>query len=168
MVPWISARAVGFPVNLGETSMEINHIVVATDLSEEAARPYPDVADIARARGSRVTILHVVEYVEALPHGAPLAPPLPSPDLERRLEEARQKLESQRVDFGDVPVKCDVIAGGNVAKAIAEYAERNHADMIAISTHGRSGFRHFVLGSVAEALLRHSTVPVLVFPLRRK
>src|SRR5690606_15572057 len=123
---------------------------------------------IARARGSRVTILHVVEYVEALPHGAPLAPPLPSPDLERRLAEARQKLESQRVDFGDVPVQCDVIARGNVAEGIAGDAERTRADLVAISSHGRSGCRHFVVGGVAEALLGHSTVPVLVYPLRRK
>ncbi len=146
--------------------MTIDHIVVTTDLSEEAARPFADVAEIARARGSRLTVLHVVDYVEALPRGAALAPPVASPDVERRIEQARKKMEAQKVDFGDVPVKCEVIAGGDIAEAIADYAVNNDADMIAISTHGRTGFRHFVLGSVAEALLRHSTVPVLVFPRR--
>jgi nucleotide-binding universal stress UspA family protein len=36
--------------------------------------------------------------------------------------------------------------------------------LIALSSHGRSGFRRLVMGSVAEAVLRHARVPVLVFP----
>ncbi len=61
-------------------------------------------------------------------------------------------------------VKTHVMAAPNVAEAVADYANENDFDLIAISSHGRSGFRRLILGSVAEAILRHSHVPVLVFP----
>ncbi|MCA9721025.1 MAG: universal stress protein, partial [Gemmatimonadetes bacterium] len=49
-------------------------------------------------------------------------------------------------------------------QAIAEYARTHEVDLIAMSSHGRTGFRHLVLGSVSEAVIRHADRPVLVFP----
>lgn len=51
---------------------------------------------------------------------------------------------------------------------ICQYVERNGIDLVVIATHGRSGLRHVLLGSVAERVVRHATCPVLVvrsFPL---
>jgi nucleotide-binding universal stress UspA family protein len=45
---------------------------------------------------------------------------------------------------------------------ILSYAEKNHVDLIVMSTHGRSGLSHFLFGSVAEKVSRHSRVPVLL------
>lgn len=144
--------------------MEIRHILVATDLSEEALRPFAPVADLARAVGARITLLHVVQDLRAIPHGAPTAPKLEDPALHGKIEEARAQLEQQGSEFGDLPVDRVVISGFDVALTIAEYAADNDVDLVAISTHGRTGFRRLVLGSVAEALLRRTSVPVLVFP----
>lgn len=144
--------------------MKIDHILVTTDLSEEALRPCASIAELARMVDARITLLHVVQDLPGRPHAAPFAPPLSSPGLEKRLEEARGELEEQREAFGDVELKLDVISGDDVAAAVARYAEGFDVDVIAVSTHGRTGFRHLVLGSVAEALLRHSPVPVVVFP----
>jgi len=144
--------------------MEIKHILVTTDLSQEALRPYAPIADLARSVGARITLLHVVPDLRALPHGAPTAPMLEDPGLPGRIEDARAMLDEQCVEFGDIPVNRVVITGADIALTIAEYAEENDVDLIAISTHGRTGFRRLVLGSVAEALLRHAAVPVLVFP----
>jgi nucleotide-binding universal stress UspA family protein len=47
---------------------------------------------------------------------------------------------------------------------VVDYAQQNDVDLIAMSTHGRTGFRHLALGSVAEAIIRHATVPVITFP----
>jgi universal stress protein A len=139
--------------------MKMQHVLVTTDLSSEALRPCRDIAELARSQGARVTLLHVVPDVAAIPYGAPLAPPQSSPQLEARMAEARVQLAEQRGAFGDLPVALDVISGNDTAEAIADYATRNGVDLIALSTHGRTGFRHLVLGSVAEALLRHATVP---------
>jgi universal stress protein A len=144
--------------------MKIDQILVTTDLSEDALRPCEAMADLARSRGAHLTLLHVVEDYVAIPHGAPMAPGQPSPGAKGRIDEAMEELERQRQAFGDLPVKIDVVTGPDTAKAIADYADEHAIDLIAVSTHGRTGFRHLVLGSVAQALLRHARVPVMVFP----
>jgi len=51
---------------------------------------------------------------------------------------------------------------GNAAYEILEYADKNQVDLIIMSTHGKSGISRWVFGSVADRVLRHSPVPVLV------
>lgn len=146
--------------------MNIRHILVATDLSQEAMSCIPDVAGLARTLGARITLLHVMEAFDAIPHGSPLAPPLRLPEDMRSAEEIRAELEERRASYGsDLDIDVAVLTGGDVAKEIANYAEANDMDLIAMTTHGRTGFRRLALGSVAEATIRHSRVPVLVLPL---
>jgi nucleotide-binding universal stress UspA family protein len=144
--------------------MKLDHILITTDLSSEALLPCEPVAELARSSGARITLLHVVTDVPGIPHGAPFAPPMSSPGLEKRVEEARREIATQSGAFGDMAVDLEVISGGDTGEAIADFAERAGVDLIALSSHGRSGFRHLVLGSVAEGVLRHASVPVLVFP----
>ena len=145
--------------------MKIEHIVVGTDLSPEGMGCCTPVADFARDAGARVTLLHVVPTVAAIPHGAPLAPPVEEPGVADDVEEAQRSLEGHRGMFGDgVEVTPVVITGRDVAQTIVDYAREHGADLIAIATHGHTGFRHLVLGSVAEGVVRRSHVPVLVLP----
>ena len=59
------------------------------------------------------------------------------------------------------------IAYGKPAAEILVYAENNHFDLIIMSTHGRSGISRFAFGSVAEGVIRRSSIPVLIAsPLR--
>ena len=144
--------------------MKLDHIVLTSDLSTESLRPLADVTALAREVGARVTLLHVVEDLKVAPHGAPLAPAVSAPGLEKSVEKARKELEEQaRPMRGELEVDVVVLTADDVAKAVARYAEEHGAGLIAISTHGRSGLRHMVLGSVAEGVLRHSAVPVLSF-----
>lgn len=149
--------------------MTIDHILVATDLSSEGASCWAPVVELARATGARITLLHVVAGHAAIPHGAPTAPPLPEPTDPSELEEARAGVEAERAKLGkDVSVETAVIAGVETATAVTDYANENDVDLIAVATHGRTGFRHLVLGSVAEGVVRRSTVPVLVFPRQKR
>jgi nucleotide-binding universal stress UspA family protein len=146
--------------------MNLTHILVATDLSREAMSCVPAVADLARSVKARITLLHVVESLEAIPHGSPLAPPLGPAANPEGLESARAQLEERRASFGaDIDIDLELVAGGDVAKEITAYASANGVDLIAVTTHGRTGFRRLALGSVAEAVIRRSSVPVLVLPL---
>lgn len=148
--------------------MNIRHILVATDLSQEAATCIPAVANLARTMGARITLLHVVETLEAIPHGSPLAPPLPVPEHPKAEEEARARLEERRAAFGaDVPVETVLLPHGVPADEIVAWAEKHDVDLIAMTTHGRTGLRRLALGSVAESVIRHSRIPVLVLPLPR-
>ncbi|HED65388.1 MAG TPA: universal stress protein [Planctomycetes bacterium] len=144
--------------------MKIGKILLTTDLSDEAERPYAAVAELARATGARVTLLHVVEDVAVAPHGAPLAPPIHAFDTSAAIEDAKAILAEHAKRFEGVQVDFDAVAGSPVVNTIADYAEEHGYDLLAVSTHGRGGFRRMVMGSVAETLLRHARLPVLVFP----
>lgn len=144
--------------------MKIQHILVTTDLTEEAARAYDPVFELAKQFGARVTLLHVVDELLVTPHGAPFAPPMSTPDLPTLMRDAEKHLTEQAAKApAGVEVIPAVQSGGNPSKAVVEYAQANAVDLIALSTHGRSGFRRMALGSVAEEILRKSPVPVLSF-----
>ncbi len=141
------------------------HIVLLTDFSEAAARAYAPVAALADLLGARITLLHVVESAAVIPHGAPLAVPLPSPEASERAAEARTRLLDARNAFpSDCDVKTALATGPDIAAAVAEFARAHEADFLALASHGRSGLRRVVMGSVAEAVLRRAQTPVLVYP----
>ena len=85
------------------------------------------------------------------------------------MEAARRRCDDQmqdflkRVDFDGVPVDASAVAGYCPA-AIYEAAAREGADLIIISTHGRTGLRRALIGSVAEGTVRNAVCPVLVVP----
>jgi nucleotide-binding universal stress UspA family protein len=142
----------------------IQHILLTTDLSHHSLRPFEPVLALAKTLGCRVTVLHVVPALLAVPQGAPLAPPLCSADLAEEIDRAREHVAEQCAPLGDdVDLTTEVITHDEPAEGIVEYAQRNGADLIALSTHGRSGFARLALGSVAEDVLRSSPVPVLSF-----
>jgi nucleotide-binding universal stress UspA family protein len=144
--------------------MKISHILIPSDLSTEALRPCLPVAEMARALGARITLLHVVVDVPIMGFAAPGESLMLPSDLGERLDAARAYLEKQRPLFQGLDVAVEVISGLDPAFQIVEFAESNGIDLIAMSTHGRTGFRHLVLGSIAEGVLRRSSVPVVVFP----
>lgn len=77
-------------------------------------------------------------------------------------EKAEHVLESARESIpDDVSVETDVEVG-DPAQSIVEYADTNDADHIVIGSHGRQGVARFLLGSVAETVVRRSVVPVTV------
>ncbi|MDP6540467.1 MAG: universal stress protein [Planctomycetota bacterium] len=144
--------------------MKIQHILLTSDLSPESMRPFEPIEELARELGARVTVLNVVPDLQLTVHGSPFAPGIPSPDLEREVKHARLVLDDQRAALGEkVDATCEVITAPNAARAICTFAAEHDVDLIAISTHGHSGLRRFALGSVAEQVLRHATIPVLSF-----
>ncbi len=148
--------------------MDIKHILLTTDLSEEALRPFDPVLQLARQCGAKVTLLHVVYDLMVASHGAALAPPISSVSVDLEVEQARKSLEELRGKLGeDLEVELCAIAGTDIAQAIVGYADEHEADLIALSTHGRSGWKHLFLGSVPESVLRRSNVPVLSFPRQK-
>ena len=145
--------------------MKISHILLTTDLSEESQRSFAYAADLAHEKGAKITLLNVVENLTVAPHGAPMAPPLDDPEAPVLKEVAQEALEKRRAGLpADIEVECHAILGTNLGTTIAEFASEKGCDLIVISTHGRTGFRRFVMGSIAEVVLRHSDVPVMVIP----
>ena len=138
-------------------------IVLTTDLSAESQRAFAPALQLAEKLGLSLVLLAVLEDVPFEPTGGGLMATYPDrgvvrKDWERMLEELAQKLGTS------VPVRTEVLDAMDVPRAICDYAHKHGAAYIAMATHGRSGLRRLLLGSVAEAVLRHSHVPVIVFP----
>ncbi len=145
--------------------MEFSHILLPVDFSEEARRVFPMALKLSKASGARITLLHVVPDVQVAPHGATFAPPLGSPAMAAETESARKQLEAHRgLLAGAAQVDAHVLVAIDPARAIADFAASHKCDLILTSTHGRTGFRHFMLGSVAEGILRRAAVPVMSIP----
>ncbi|MDP6941244.1 MAG: universal stress protein [Planctomycetota bacterium] len=145
--------------------MKWKHILVTTDLSEESGRAFGPIAELAKESGAKITLLHVLVDLRVAPVSAPLAPPVSVPDLDEEMAAAQKRLAIERSRFGnELDVNTDVVLGEDIPRAIAKWAKTHSVELIALSTHGRSGFKRMILGSVAEAILHHAHVPVLCFP----
>lgn len=147
--------------------MKLNHIVLTTDFSDEAQRPFAPVSSLAKKVGSRVTLVHAIETLTAPMHGGRFETPIVPPEYSVETKEAEEALEEQAALLDPaLEVSCQVILGTESARSIVQFAEKNQADLIAMSTHGKTGFRRLILGSVAEEVLRRSPIPVLCIPQR--
>jgi nucleotide-binding universal stress UspA family protein len=138
-------------------------IVLTTDLSPESKRSFLPVRALAQKIGARVTLLAVLEDLPFEPTGGGLMAVYPD---RRQVKQDWEKAMAALADeFGrDICQQALVIDAVDVPRAITEFAHAEHADYIAMATHGRSGLRRMLLGSVAEQVIRHSHVPVLVYP----
>ena len=74
------------------------------------------------------------------------------------LQELRRRGETA---FGDIELKTAVVLNANAAVGICDYAAKEEVDLIVLSTHGRTGLSHMLIGSVAERVVRHAPCPVL-------
>ena len=144
--------------------MDVRTILLPTDFSECAAHAVPAAAQLARLWEARLVCLHVVEPVVPAVGWTPVAEPLPVADISGRLEEAAER-ELPKVagceECAGLDVE-DVIAHGEAAAEIVRVARERGADLIVISSHGRTGLGRILFGSTAESVVRHAHCPVLV------
>lgn len=137
-------------------------LVVPVDGSAFAEQALPLAIRIALATGARVRLLLVHRQPAApLASGAELA----YAALDRQTRESEvaylQGLERRLADAGVAQVEASLL-GGPVADALEAEIARWGADLVVMSTHGRSGLGRFWLGSVADRLLHNVTVPLLL------
>jgi len=140
--------------------LQLKTILVPVDFSMASERALRYAISLARGDATTVVVLHVYNVpVYNFPDGAILA----SPDLATRLSDAAQRQLDNMMDmFADSGVKLQAQLREGVARdEILNAAKDFSADMIVLGTHGRSGIRRALLGSVADRVIRMSEVPVL-------
>jgi nucleotide-binding universal stress UspA family protein len=118
--------------------MKINSILCPTDFSDPSRHAMDLAMTIAQWYGATVTPLHVGAEVPVLVGAGG-----PADDAAERVR---------------------VVPGSSPAQAIADFAAESKADLIVMGTHGIGGFRHMILGSVTETVLRQADCPVLTVP----
>ncbi len=137
-------------------------IVCAVDFSDSSRSALESAADIARRLGAKLTLLHVWRGPPASAgRASATVPPAASRDMEgelvRELEGWRR--EAERIAGCQVEV---AVCTGTPAAEVPRFAAEHHADLVVVGTHGRTGIERALLGSVAEAIVRHSPCSVLV------
>ncbi len=145
------------------SSTLFRRILVPHDFSKPADRALKEAVALARAHGGRLIVHHVITpyYLPSDPRfGVPNASSF-VPELTARLE----RIVSRAVKGTRLRYQVRVTVGDPPAQLL-EAARR--ADCIVMSTHGRSALARFILGSVAEKIVRHSPIPVLTLRVRPK
>lgn len=140
-------------------------ILVPHDFSASANHATAIARDEARAHGGQLVLLHVIDLPYQLGPDAVIVPPDTGAPISIK-QYAIQSAEAHLQDIADRLAKDGVTARGIVVLGVPvdeinRAAEDHRADLIVMGTHGRTGFRHFVAGSVAERVVRSSKVPVL-------
>jgi nucleotide-binding universal stress UspA family protein len=135
-----------------------NQILFPVDFSEQSRAMAPHVACMAARYRARVTMLHVVEIPVSVDPGWPDYGGLI--DYPAIIESRKQQLHSfLRSEFETVSTT-RLTLEGDPGRAIADYAEKEKADLIMMPTHGYGPFRRFLLGSVAAKVLHDAHCPV--------
>jgi nucleotide-binding universal stress UspA family protein len=134
-------------------------ILVPLDGSKLSESVLPYVSGLAKPLGAEIVLLRVVVFVDQ-DTGAIPAEYAPSAEV---LGEMKRYLERQAADLRRIGLTVTTHAvGGHVADTIIDYAIEIHADMIAMSTHGRTGAARWLIGSVADKVVHGAQVPVLL------
>ncbi|MDB4985956.1 MAG: teaD [Myxococcaceae bacterium] len=146
---------------------ELKKVLCPVDLGSQSEGAVREAAELAEALGAELLLLHVMaDPTFAL--GDPLLAPgdvsaFTQPVL---TEEFQAEMDKRLTDLGDrfrargLPVSTLVMRGAT-HEAIVSAASDEHADLIVMSTHGRTGLSHLLLGSVTERVVRTAKVPVM-------
>ena len=132
----------------------LRKILVPVDFSEHSRKALEYAIAFAKQFGAELNLVHVVRPYPVGPEMAPV-------DIES-VQDAKTELEGMRKQVAEA-VHCQTnLRTGDPCLEIIDAARQLDVDLIIVSTHGRTGLAHLVLGSTAEKLVRHAECPVLV------
>ena len=143
-------------------------ILVATDDSECSKKALQHAHGLAKVMGSSLALIHVIEPAAPTNYGAdPLMgqQPIIVPETtEIQEENSKSILDRIASGFEDINEVFTFSRVGSPKQEILTVASEWAADLIIMGTHGRTGFDHFISGSVSESVTRRASCPVLVVP----
>jgi nucleotide-binding universal stress UspA family protein len=139
----------------------LKRILVATDFSEASQVALDYGRDLARSYGGALHLLHVSDDVRWR-YSLDMSPVLLTSVQDDLEATSRVRLEALLTDDDrQLDVSTEVRTSPAVAEAIVDYARDQRIDLIVIGTHGRGVMSHFLMGSVAERVVRTAPCPVL-------
>jgi nucleotide-binding universal stress UspA family protein len=148
----------------------LKNILLATDGSETSMRAAKMALDIGKKTGATVTAIYVVDVhrLAQLP-GYAAMPGIKDNLMELMFKEGGEALEEIEDMARDAGVAYErVVAEGDPGEELLKLCRNPGFDLIVLGTIGKSGLKRFLLGSVAEKVVRHSHVPVLVVPAKEE
>ncbi|MDD5205553.1 MAG: universal stress protein [Desulfobacterales bacterium] len=140
-------------------------ILCPTDFSDPSFDALRAARELALQSNAEIILLHVVSPVPIAPPGGVQALDTAA-YLEQMLTYARESMDraAGEMRLPDTLRIKKLVLTGNPGEEIAVTAEKEEVDLIVIATHGLTGWRRFISGSVAEKVVRLSPCPVLTIP----
>lgn len=132
-------------------SVNFDHIVLATDFSEESVPAVKKALELLLELGQKTTLLHI---------NSPNLAFLSTDEIDEKISIF---LKLAKLNESDVTIAR--ISDHNVEDGVSNFARKQQADAIAMITHGRKGLSHFFGGSISEDVVNHSKLPVITFKL---
>jgi nucleotide-binding universal stress UspA family protein len=145
--------------------LPLRRILCPVDLSEMSLEALQVAVEFAQQYASQLLVMHVVPLIpQASSAGILSAGKADSEEYKHQVETASHE-ELKEIIGKRIPteVRAEIMVRiGDPADHIVRMATESQVDLIVISTHGRSGWRRFVFGSVAEQVTRYAPCPVLI------
>jgi nucleotide-binding universal stress UspA family protein len=139
------------------TSVAIRNILYATDFSTYSAAALPYAIAIAHQYEAKLFAVHVLTPSSYLLFASPESWPA---ILES--EEEKQQLNAERLEAQLRGVRHEIVnSAGDIPEVIFRLVRERQIDMMVLGTHGRTGLPKLLMGSVAEKIFRHASVPVM-------
>ncbi|HTK10702.1 MAG TPA: universal stress protein [Ktedonobacteraceae bacterium] len=138
-------------------------ILVPLDGSSLAEQALPVAARLAHACGGTIILLNVVDISPMYVSYGVMQPIIMQDEIDRCLANARTYIDGlpSRSDLVGVHIKKQVVPGNPAVVILSEIEEQN-IDLVVMSSHGNTGLKRWFLGSIAEKVMRHSSVPVFI------
>lgn len=146
----------------GAAVKRFRRILHASDFSPASRRAFDEAIGLAKANDAQLTIVHVIEPVMPVVEDAYVSAQAYDRLVKSQRAAAAKRIETlgRRAQTAGVRVTTRLV-DGNPRDAIARAAKRSAADLVVVGTHGRTGLRRLLLGSVAERIVAISPCPVL-------
>lgn len=139
-------------------------ILVPTDFSEYSDKALQEAIDIARKFNAKIYLLHVIELVIHCTVDYCLDPQTITQVENESIQASKKMIQDQMNKIAEAKVVEIIpdIRKGAPYEEILKAQEEKRIDLIVIASHGQTGVKRFLVGSVAEKVLRHSKGPVLL------
>lgn len=150
-------------------------LLIALDYDPSSKKVAETGFAIATAMKAEVTLLHVItdpvyysstEYSPILGFGGQLeTTPIQLDSAESLTKASQHFLDTAKKHLGNTKIKT-LVKEGDYADSILEAAKELGADIIVMGSHSRKWLQNIVIGSVSEKVLRHTTIPVFIIPIK--
>jgi nucleotide-binding universal stress UspA family protein len=142
--------------------MTTQHVLVPTDFSAYADQALDYAIALARKLQARLTLLHVI-YADPLWVKGEMGRAIPAGYLQQLEAQVQQDLEQRQQRIQEAGVQGEsMMVYGIPFQSIVNLTHDKKVDLIVMGTHGRTGLKHVLLGSVAEKVVRLAPCPVLI------
>ncbi|MEO8166937.1 MAG: universal stress protein [bacterium] len=141
--------------------INLKKILIPTDMSDHSLAGFEHGLSFGLLYGAKVYVLYVAPELPLMPGLDGIEGNAPFQSVRTEEESVAKLNQFIAQHFGTDRKIISVIRRGVAENEIIRFAEDENVDLIVLATHGWTGMKHILLGSVAERLVRHSTIPVL-------